>query len=116
MKKALEVDVTGLGDILEGIVMFMDNGKINEPDLIDLAARLKPAAKACEAIDKHVKEMVKAKLKHKEGNRLGGMFKAILKLVPTKRLNQGKLKADDPELYEAYCEDEEQERVTFEVR
>ena len=114
MKKSLEVDVSDLSDILESFVKKLDS--LPEAELIDLAARLKPAAKACEAIDKHVKEMVKAKLKHKEGNRLGGMFKAILKLVPTKRFNQGKLKADDPELYEAYCEDSDQERITFEVR
>jgi hypothetical protein len=114
MKKAMETDVIDLGDILESFVKKLD--KLSEPELIDLAARLKPAAKACKTIDEAVKEMVKEKLDHQDGTRLGAMFKAILKLVPTKRLNQKRLLEEKPAIHAAYNEDVEDERVTFELR
>ncbi len=114
MKKSLEVDVTELGDILESLVIKMD--KMAEPDLIDLAARLKPAAKACKAIDDYAKFVIKAKLRDRDGTRLGNMFKAVLKLIPISRFQQSKFKEDEPETYAAYCEEKDEERITFELR
>lgn len=114
MKKNLEIDAADLTAILEGFAAKLD--KMTEPDLIDLAARLKPAAKHIKVIDEYVKELVKDKLKHKDGNRLGGMFKAILKLVPIDRFQQAKFKEANPKLYLKYVEECTDERVTFEVR
>lgn len=113
-KKAFELDLADLKDILEGFTLKLD--KMTEPELIDLAARLKPVAKHCNTIDEYVKDAVKTKLRHKEGNRLGSLFKAVLKLVPTTRLDQKALKADDPDTFEKYCKDATDERVTFELR
>jgi len=114
MKKSLEIDVGDLTDILETLTKRLD--KMSEPDLIDLAARLKPAAKHCKTIDDYVKGVIKEKLKDKEGVRLGGLFKAVLKVITSNRFNQSKLKADDIELYDAYCESKDEARITFEVR
>ncbi len=114
MKKSLEVDVTDLSDILESFVKKLDT--MAEADLIDLAARLKPAAKACETIDKFVKDLVKAKLKHNEGSRLGAMFKAVLKVIPVNRFQQTKFKEAYPDMYVKFSEDKDEERVTFELR
>jgi len=114
MKKVQERDLDTLTAILEDFVDDLDS--MMEGDLIDLAARLKPTAKACEAIDKHVKDMVKLKLKHKEGNRIGKMFRAVLTLVPVERFKQKELKEDDLITYSKYTRDDVDERVTFELR
>lgn len=114
MKKAVEFDLADLSDILEGFVTKLP--KMSQHDLIDLAARLKPVAKNTKAIDDFVKVMVKEKLKHKEGMLPGGLFKAVLKLVPIGRLDQKALKEDKPALVEEYTRDDTDERVTFEVK
>ena len=114
MKKSLELDVTDLGDILEGFVKKLD--KMSEADLIDLAARLKPAAKHCKAIDDHVKAMVKEKLHDKEGSRLGSMFKAVLKIIPIDRFNQGNFKEKHLPIFLKFVETHDEPRITFEVR
>jgi len=114
MKPALKKDLKMLGEILEDVVKDLDT--LPEADLIDVAARLKPVAKACKTIDDHVKEMIKTKLKHKEGSRLGELFKAVLKLVPTTRLNQALLKEEQPKVHAKYNEAVTDERVTYELR
>jgi hypothetical protein len=114
MKKALELDLADLKDILEGFTLKLD--KMTEAELIDLAARLKPVAKHCKTIDEYVKEAIKTKLRHKDGVRLGGLFRAVLKLVPTKRLDQAGLKENEPAIFNEYCKDATDERVTFELR
>jgi hypothetical protein len=55
--KRLEVDLADLADIMEGFVKKLDS--LTEPDQIDLAARLKPVAKACKTIDDRVKDQIK---------------------------------------------------------
>jgi len=112
--KQVERDLSDLTIIMEDFVANLP--KLTEPEKIDLAARIKPVAKACESIDKHVKDLIKEKLKHKEGTRLGVLFKAMLKLVPTHRLNQKALKENEPEVFDEYNEDVTDERVTFELR
>jgi hypothetical protein len=114
MRKSTDTDLKDLGDILEGITLKLT--KMPEADLIDVAARLKPVAKHCKVIDEFVKAHVKTKLKGKAGFVLGDIFKAVLALVPTKRLNQKRLKEEEPEIHEAYNEPAEDEKVTFVVR
>lgn len=113
-QKQNEIDLEDLKLIMEGFVAKFS--KMPEADKVDLAARLKPIEKSCLAIDKEMKAYVKTKLKHKEGTLLGTLFKAVLKLVPTKRLNQSALKENEPEIHEEYNEDVTDERVTFELR
>jgi hypothetical protein len=114
MKKAQQTDLTTLTAILEDFVEDLES--MSEPDLIDLAARLKPTAKACKTIDDHVKKVVRTKLKHKEGTRLGGMFKALLKLVPVERFQAAEFKEADFVTYSKYLRDDVDERISFEVR
>jgi hypothetical protein len=114
MKKSMEIDFADLTDILESFTKKLD--KMAQPDLIDLAARLKPVAKHCEAIDKFVKDFVKEKLKGKEDVLPGGMFMAKLALVQVSRLDQKALKAAEPDLYEEYSKVDTDQRVTFTLR
>lgn len=114
MKKAIANDLTDLTIILENFINSLQG--MSQADKIDVAARLKPIAKACKTIDDDVKEMVKVKLKHKEGTVTGELFKAVLALVPTKRLNQKLLKENEPEIHDEYNEEVVDERVTFELR
>ena len=114
MKKAMNLDLIDLSDILEGFIKKLD--KLSQPELIDLAARLKPVAKHCETIDKHVKEMVKDKLDHVAGELPGTSFIAELKIVPTERLEQKRFKEERPAMYKEYTKTDEDERVSFKVR
>lgn len=114
MKPAMKRDLVDLSDILEGFAAKLD--KLTTADLIDLAARLKPVAKHCKAIDEFTKEFVKTKRDGKEGDVLGGEFKATLKLVPTTRLDQKGLKENEPKIHAAYNLEVTDERVSFELR
>lgn len=114
MKKSFELDLADLTGILENFSKKLD--RLTQAEVIDLAARLKPVCKQCVTIDEYVKDMVRARLDHEEGYLAGGMFKAILRLVPTKRLNQKRLKEEKPAIHAAYCEDCTDERITFELR
>lgn len=114
MKKAMEVDLVDLAEILESFNTKLD--KLSQADLIDLAARLKPVTKTCEAIDKYVKEFVKEKLKHEEGSVPGASFKAVLKLVPIDRFQTKVFQGEHPTQYKQYLREDTDERVTFEVR
>lgn len=114
MKPSMELDFGDLVDILESFVKKLPAMPLK--DQIDLAARLKPVAKHCETIDKHVKDLVKVKLKHEEGTLKGELFKANLKLVPVDRLDQGKLKEERPTIHAQFVREYIDERVTFELR
>lgn len=116
MKKTLELDLTDLGDIMEGLVKKLDQNKLSQPEMIDIAARLKPVAKHCETFDKAVKAMVKNKLNNKEGSMLGTLFKAVLKIIPTSRFSQADFKAEKPAMYEKFMKENDEERITFELR
>jgi hypothetical protein len=114
MKPAMKRDLIDLSDILEGFALKLD--KLTGADLIDLAARLKPVAKHCEAIDKFAKLYVKDKRNGVDGEVLGGEFKAVLKGVSTTRLNQQALREGDPKIHAKYNESVVDERVSFELR
>jgi hypothetical protein len=114
MKKTMNLDLIDVSDIMEGFVKKLE--KLSQPELIDLAARLKPVAKHCKTIDEHVKEMVKDRLDHVGGELPGTSFTAKLMLVPVDRLDQTRLKAEKPIIYNNFLKHSTDERVTFEVR
>src|ERR1700744_1448703 len=114
MKKSIEKDIILLADILEDLTRGIDI--MSEADMIDLAARLKPVAKHCETIDTFVKNVVKDKLRHKEGERLGGMFKAVLKLITVNRFKQKLFAEAHPRLTNEFTKEDTDERVIFELR
>lgn len=114
MKKSLELDLADLTAILESFTKKLET--VAQGDLIDLAARLRPVVKQCTVIDEYTKGVVKQKLRHAEGMVPGGMFKAVLKLVATKRLDQKLLKEEMPKIHAQYCLDATDERVTYELR
>ena len=114
MKQALENDLSDATQTVEAIVARLP--KLTLEDKVDVAARLGAIAKTLEAFDKAVKDDIKKHLKHKMGSVVGGMFKAILNLVPTDRLNQKELKEDQPGLFKQYTDTNPVERITFEAR
>lgn len=116
MKKSIENDLTDLVIILETISGKLSNGTYSLPETIDIAARLKPIAKHCEVFDKHCKDLIKAKRKGKEGAVMGELFKAVLTLVDTTRLDQRALKENEPEIHAEYNKDVTDEKVTYELR
>ena len=116
MKKSIANDLSDLTIILESLHEKLDKGTISNTELIDVAARLKPIAKHCKVIDEACKEYVKDKRKGVEGTVMGELFKAVLKLVPTKRLDQAGLKENEPDIHAEYNLDVTDERITFELR
>lgn len=116
MKKSIANDLNDLTIILESLHEKLDKGTISEAELIDVAARLKPIAKHCNVIDEACKAYVKDKRKGIEGTVMGELFKAVLKIVPTKRLDQKALKENEPKIHAEYNMDVEDERVTYELR
>lgn len=114
MKASIERDLTDACDAVEHLAKLWPTLKLAEK--VDICARLKGAGKSIEQMDKDVKEDVKTKLKHKGGTVLGELFKAILTLVDTKRLDQKSLRLADPQLFNIHNKDATDERVTFEPR
>lgn len=115
MKPAMKRDLVDISDIMENLSSKLTS--LSQADLIDLAARLKPIAKHCDAIDKYVKdEIVKVELGEMPGELMGGEFKAILKVVSTTRLNQKLLKDMEPKIHAKYNEPCDDLRVSFELR
>jgi hypothetical protein len=114
MKKSIKEALEDASAVMEEIKGKLPTMTLQEK--VDVAARLKGVAKHAEAIDKAVKEDIKAKLKSKPGTVLGEVFKAILALVPTDRLNQKALKEEEPEIVARFTETEDQQRITFEPR
>ena len=114
MKTITKTDLEDLTLLLEDLVKRLPDMKREER--IDVAARVRGAAKHLKSIDEVVKDEIKKVRKGKEGYVMGESWKAKLTIVPTKRLDQGALKAGDPEVYEQYTKEAEDQRVTFEGR
>jgi predicted phage-related endonuclease len=109
-----KIDLADLTEIMEGFVS--DYERMSDHERIDLAAHLKPVAKACKTIDEQVKDMVKGVRKGKEGTVYGKVFKAVLSLVPTTRLDQKGLKENEPDIYAEYNKGATDQKITFELR
>ncbi len=115
MKPKMKRELISMSEIMEDLTANM--AELPQATLIDVAARLKPIAKHIEALDKYVKdEIVKPELGDQEGTLNGIDFKAVLKEVPTTRLNQKALKEGDPKVHAKYNEDVVDLRVSFELR
>lgn len=112
--KGLERDLIDASESVESIVARLPQMTMEQK--VDAAARLGAVSKSIEVFDKSVKTDIKNKLKHKAGNVLGGLFKAVLNLVPTERFNQKDFKKDEPKMFKAYTDSTPIERVTFEPR
>ena len=114
MNKSLKNDLIDASDATEHLMKRLPD--LTFEDKVDIAARLRAVVKNCEAIDKAIKDDIKKRLKHKNGVVLGDLFKAVLTVVPTVRFNTTNFKTDQPVLYNSYCEEQDQERITFEPR
>lgn len=114
MKKDISKDLDDLSIIMENLKLAM--AKLSSEDLIDVAARLKPIAKACTEVDETTKEYVKKKLKGKEGEVPGNLFKAVMKVIPVNRFNQARFKEVRPVMFESYVDEKDEQRITFELR
>lgn len=114
MKTITKTDLEDLTLLLEDLVKRLPDMKREER--IDVAARVRAAAKHLKAIDDMVKTEVKAARKGKEGCVKGEQWQARLTLVPVKRLDQTAFKEGQPKIHEQYCVDAEDQRITFEVR
>jgi predicted phage-related endonuclease len=106
---------------LEDIALMMESLAKQLPKLtlatkVDMAARLRGVAKAVKAIDDSIKDEIKAKRNGRVGVVAGDLFKAVLSLIPTTRLDQKKLEIEQPKIYAKYLKTDNQTRITFEVR
>lgn len=114
MNKATETDLVVLTEIFEDFARKFD--KLKLVDQVDLAARLKPVAKACKDIDDKAKAIVRSLRNGQEGEVPGKLFKACLTLVEVDRLEQKLLKEEQPKIFNKYVRHDIDERVTYKLR
>jgi predicted phage-related endonuclease len=114
MNKAVRLDLAEAASAIEHLVETLPSMALK--DKVDACARLRGAAKSIEAFDKAVKDEIKAELGQHDGTVAGNVFKAVLAYVKSKRLDQQALKAERPKIYEQYCTERSDARITFEPR
>jgi hypothetical protein len=114
MNDAVKTDLADLQDAMESLQKQFF--RMPQAVKVDVAARLRALVKTADLIDAMAKEDMKTALKGKPGVVVGEMFRANVAYVPTTRLNQKKLEAENPKVYAKYLETKDQARVTFEVR
>ena|SRR5438045_5957185 len=114
MNKVTRDALDEAGDCIEHLLKKLPNLTLQEQ--VDVAARVKAVAKNAAAIDEFVKVEIKARRKGKAGTVVGEIFKAVLSLVPTTRLNQKKFEVEEPTIYARYLETNDVTRITFEAR
>lgn len=114
MNKLTKSDLEDIALIFEELVQRVPVMK--REDKVDVAARLRAVSKHIAAIDTMVKDEIKKARKGKEGFVNGEVFKAKLSLVLVNRLDQKALKEGNPEVYDEYTKESEDQRITFEPR
>lgn len=114
MNTATKIDLADLQDAAEHLLKSLP--KLTLTAKIDVAARLKGIAKAAKAIDDAVKLDIKAHLKGKAGQVPGEIFKAKLAVIQVTSFDSKTFKEEQPKMYDKYTFDDEQQRITFEVR
>lgn len=114
MNKLTETDLEDITYLFEDLYKRVKKLELRQQ--IDVAARLRAAAKHIAAIDADVKAAVKKHCRGKAGTVNGEKWRACLALVPVKRLDQAALKEGAPDTYEEYCKEAVDQRITFEVR
>jgi hypothetical protein len=114
VNKTLEDDLIVSSDALEHLKKRLPD--MSMIDKVDIAARLRAVVKSAGEIDKAIKDDIKKKLKGKNGTVLGDVFKALLTVVSSQRFDVTAFKAAEPDLYQAYLNNQEAERITFEPR
>jgi predicted phage-related endonuclease len=114
MRRSVKQDLFDACDALDHLIEILP--KMNMAEQVDVVARLRGASKTIEKLDVAVKRDIKDHLKGKEGTVPGEIFKAVLQLVVTTRLDQQKLKADYPEVFTKCQKTSKEGRITFEPR
>ena len=112
--KLTESDLEDVTFLLEDLLKRLPKLKLSQR--IDIAARLRTAGKHIEAIDKSVKDEIKERRQGVEGIVNGERWRAHLTLISVNRLNQGKLKEEQPVIYAKYTEPKNDQRINWEPR
>lgn len=107
-------DLENVADDLEHLLSTLP--RLTREEKVDVAARIRAVAKSAKQIDDIIKADIKEWRKGKKGTVLGEIFKAVLSLVPTTRLDQKALEAEQPKIFAQYLRTSDQVRVTFEPR
>jgi len=114
MNKNVKLDLADLQFSMEDLAANLPN--LTMKHKVDVAARLRAVAKACDAIDKAIKDEIKTIRNGEPGTVVGDMFKANLTIVPTTRLDQQKLQVDFPRVYAKCLVKTDVVRISFEPR
>lgn len=114
MLKAVRIDLEDVCDSLEHLAASL--GRLTREEKIDVAARLRSAAKTVELIDKSIKEDISTWRKGKPGYVNGEIFKAKYSVSPVNRLDQKALKEEEPAIHAKFTKANDEVRITFEPR
>lgn len=114
MNTATKIDLEDLQSVMEALQKRFGNMTLQTK--VDVAARLKAAAKVMEVIDAAVKDEIKLHLKGKAGTVNGEIFKSTVTYSPVTRLDQKLFKEKEPKLFAKYERTNDQATVRFEAR
>jgi len=114
MITSVKNDLSDASESLEHLLKKYDD--LSMVEKVDVGARVNAIAKNASALVEKVKEDIKARRKGKEGSVNGEIFKAVLKLVSTTRLDQKALKDELPDTHAEYNKDVTDTRINFEPR
>ena len=114
MRTQTETDLNDACDAIEHVLKRLP--KLTLEERIDVGARIRGVAKNIEAMDKLIKDEIKATLKNKPGTLKGEVWKASLSLISTERLDQKMVKENHPEVYVACLGTTDVTRVVYEIR
>jgi predicted phage-related endonuclease len=121
MLKQLKPNTITVKDALTTISYSMEHvvrqlNILSLKERIDIGAHIHSLAKLAEAVDKNIKEDVKARLHNKGGVLNGEEFKAVLAYHDEKRLDTAALKAKKPTIYNQFLKGSEVGVIKYEPR
>jgi predicted phage-related endonuclease len=99
---------------VEHVVRSLDTMTLKQK--VDVGAHIHSLAKLAEAVDKNIKEDVKARLHNKGGVLNGEEFKAVLAYHDEKRLDTAALKEKKPAIYNQFLKGSEVGVIKYEPR
>lgn len=114
MNQTVKADLTDMTSCLESLIKMIP--KLTRAEKIDVGARINAVKNVAEKLDKSIKEDIENWRKGQAGEVKGELFKAVLTYNDVTRLNQGKLKEDQPEIHADFCDTAPERRIVYVLR
>ena len=114
MNKTVKADLSDMSSAIESIGALLH--KLSRAEKVDVGAHINAIKNAAEKLDKAIKDDIEKWQHEKAGVVKGETFKAVLAYYSVTRLNQTKLKEDEPDIHSSYCETNNERRIVYMIR